>query len=178
LWRFPPRRLAAEEIRDTILWLAGRLDERRGGPGFRLYDYSRDNVATYQPLESFGPETYRRSIYHQNARASRLDLLTDFDAPDCAFSVSRRIATISPSQALALMNHSFTMNMAESFAARLSTDAKGEDLPSQVKLAFELAFGREPDPAEQAAAVELAEKNGLRAVCRAILNSSELIYVN
>jgi len=178
LWRFPPRRLAAEEIRDTILWLAGRLDERRGGPGFRLYEYSRDNVATYQPLDNFGLETYRRSIYHQNARASRLDLLTDFDAPDCAFSVSRRIATTSPLQALALMNHSFTMSMAESFVARLSSDAKGGDLPSQVELAFELAFGREPDAAEQAAAIELAKKHGLRAVCRAILNSSELIYVN
>ena len=55
LWRFPPRRLAAEEIRDTILLIAGQLDERQGGPGFRLYEYSRDNVATYTPLETFWP---------------------------------------------------------------------------------------------------------------------------
>ena len=82
LWRFPPQRLGAEEIRDTMLFVAGKLDEHMGGPGFRLYQYSRDNVATYTPLESFGPETYRRSVYHQNARASRMDLLSDFDVPD------------------------------------------------------------------------------------------------
>lgn len=178
LWRFPPRRLSAEEIRDTILLLSGRLDERRGGPGFQLYQYSRDNVATYTPLESFGPETYRRSVYHQNSRASRIDVLTDFDAPDCAFSVSRRTATTSPTQALALMNHSFTMDMAESLAARLSREAAEDNLTAQIELAFHLAFGRGPDQAEEAAAVALAETHGLRAFCRAILNSGELIYVN
>jgi hypothetical protein len=76
--------------------------------------------ATYTPLEDFGPETYRRSVYHQNARASLIDVLTDFDAPDCAFSVSRRNSTTTPSQALAMMNHNFTINMANSFARRLS----------------------------------------------------------
>ena len=55
LWRFPPRRLSAEEIRDTMLFVAGKLDEHMGGPGFRLYQYSRDNVATYTPLETFRP---------------------------------------------------------------------------------------------------------------------------
>jgi hypothetical protein len=75
LWRFPPRRLSAEEIRDSILFVSGKLDERMGGPGFRLYQYTRDNVATYTPLEKVGPETYRRSVYHQNARASRVDVL-------------------------------------------------------------------------------------------------------
>ena len=178
LWRFPPRRLRAEEIRDTILFVSGKLDERMGGPGFRLYQYTRDNVATYTALESFGPETYRRSVYHQNARASRVDLLTDFDAPDCAFSISRRVPTTTPSQALALMNHSFTLAMADALAKRLSsaTDAANHD--EQIKLGFELAFAREPTPAEQAAAAALVEKFGVRAFCRALLNSSELIYVN
>jgi hypothetical protein len=178
LWRFPPRRLAAEEIRDTVLMLAGQLNEQRGGPGFRLYEYTRDNVATYIPLESFGPETYRRSVYHQNARASFVDVLTDFDAPDCAFSVSRRNSTTTPSQALAMMNHSFTIQMAESFAERLSKEAEAGNVSGQIDLAFELAFGRSPDEEEVRAAQALVEKNGLRAFCRAVLNSSELIYVN
>ncbi|MEX0613316.1 MAG: PSD1 and planctomycete cytochrome C domain-containing protein, partial [Pirellulales bacterium] len=178
LWRFPPRRLGAEEIRDTMLLLAGKLDERQGGPGFRLYEYSRDNVATYTPLEKFGPETYRRSVYHQNARASRIDLLSDFDAPDCAFSTSRRVRTTTPSQALALLNHSFTMDMAESMAQRLSNHVGTDDRSAQVALAFELAFGRVPTPEEKKPAIALIEQYGLRALCRAILNSSELIYVH
>ena len=41
------------------------------GPGFRLYRYLEDNVATYVPLDGHGPETYRRAVYHQNARAAR-----------------------------------------------------------------------------------------------------------
>jgi hypothetical protein len=178
LWRFPPRRLAAEEIRDTMLLLAGKLDERRGGPGFRLYEYTRDNVATYTPLETFGPETYRRSIYHQNARASVIDLLTDFDAPDCAFSNSRRITTTTPSQALALMNHRFTIDMCEAFAARLANETGNNDATAQVQRAFEVAFTREPDATELAAAAALVKEHGLPAFCRALLNANESIYVH
>jgi len=178
LWRFPPRRLAAEEVRDTFLQIAGVLDGGRGGPGFRLYQYSRDNVATYTPLESFGPETYRRSVYHQNARASRVDVLSDFDAPDCAYSTSRRIRTTTPSQALALMNHSFTLGMATSFAERLKKEAGVDNSSAQIERAFQLGFGRAPDADEGQAASKLLEQHGLRAFCRALLNSSELIYLN
>jgi hypothetical protein len=178
LWRFPPRRLAAEEIRDTMLLVAGKLDERAGGPGFRLYEYTRDNVATYVPLEAFGPETYRRSVYHQNARASVIDLLTDFDAPDCAFSNSRRIATTTPSQALALMNHRFTLDMAAALASRLATEAGHDDPAAQVRRGFKLALARDPDEAELAAGAALVKEHGLPAFCRALLNASELIYVH
>ncbi len=178
LWRFPPQRLSAEEIRDTMLHVGEKLDERLGGPGFRLYQYSRDNVATYTPLDTFGPETYRRSVYHQNARASRIDLLSDFDAPDCAFSASRRIPTTTPSQALALMNHSFTMAMAQAFAERLTRTAGAGNTPAQIALAFELTCGRSPNSSEAAAATALIDQFGLRAFCRAMLNSSEMIYVN
>jgi hypothetical protein len=178
LWRFPTRRLAAEEVRDSILQIAGVLDDRPGGPGFRLYQYSRDNVATYTPLDDFGPETYRRSVYHQNARASRVDVLSDFDAPDCAFSTPRRVPTTTPTQSLVMMNHQFTMKMAAALASRLEKEAGGSNLAGQVKLAFQLAYGRTPDSGEQAAAIELIKAHGLRAFCRALLNSSELIYVN
>lgn len=178
LWRFRPQRLSAEEIRDTMLFVSGKLDEHLGGPGFRLYQYSRDNVATYTPLDKFGPETYRRSVYHQNARASRIDLLTDFDAPDCAFSASRRIPTTTPSQALALMNHSFTIAMAEALSERVTASAGKDKVSAQIALAFELVLGRKPSSREQAASAALVERHGVRAFCRAILNSSELIYVN
>jgi hypothetical protein len=119
-------------------------------------------------------------VYHQNARAANVDLLTDFDAPDCAFSVSRRVPTTNPGQALAMMNHRFTIDMAEALAERLTSEADSNDDQSegQVRRAFELALAREPDAVELAAALELVERHGLRAFCRALLNSSELIYVN
>jgi hypothetical protein len=178
LWRYPPRRLGAEEIRDTMLQLADKLDEHRGGPGFRLYDYSRDNVATYTPRETVGPETYRRAVYHQNARASLVDVLSDFDAPDCAFSIARRVPTTTPSQALALMNHRFTFDMAAFLADRLKKESGDADSAAQVERAFQLAYCRSATASEQHAAMTLIEQYGLRAFCRALLNSSELIYVD
>ena len=176
LWRFPPHRLTAEELRDTFLFVAGKLNLEMGGPGFRLYDYQQDNVATYVPLDDPGPETFRRSVYHHNARASRVDLLTDFDCPDPAFAEPRRATTITPLQALTMMNHRFPFRMATEFADRLNRDATTPE--AKVSRAFWLAFSREPAPAELAAGVELIHRSGLRALCRAILNSNELLTVD
>jgi hypothetical protein len=176
LWRFPPRRLAAEELRDTLLSLAGRLDRTMGGPGFRLYEYQQDNVATYVPLDLHGPETYRRAVYHHNARSARVDLLSDFDCPDPAFAEPRRAATTSPLQALTMLNHGFTLEMAQAWAERLSREAN--TVPDQVRRAFALALARPPDDAELAAAIGLIETHGLRAFCRALLNANELLTVH
>src|SRR5579859_4192892 len=74
LWHMPLQRMEAEELRDSILATSGKLDRRMGGPGFRLFKYSELNVATYEPLETFGPETWRRSVYRASARAIRDDL--------------------------------------------------------------------------------------------------------
>jgi hypothetical protein len=177
LWRFPPRRLTGEEVRDTMLTLAGQLDtSKTGGPGFRLYKYVQDNVATYLPLDGYGPETYRRAVYHQNARAARVDVLSDFDCPDPAFPAPRRASTTTPLQALALLNHRFTFDMAQFLAARLEREA-GADRLAQVRRAFLLTCAREPDAEELAESVRLIERHGLRAFGLALLNANELVYL-
>lgn len=175
LWRFPPRRLQAEEIRDTILNVAGKLDLKMGGPGFRLYEYQQDNVATYVPLDVHGPETYRRAIYHHNARAARVDILADFDIPDPAFAEPRRASTTTPLQALTLMNHRFAFDMANFFNQRVVTESNSTDIAKQIKVAFNLALGRNPSEEELARAKALASTHGLRACCRVLLNSNEMI---
>ena len=179
LWRFPPRRLAAEEIRDSMLYISGQLKEDMYGKGFRLYKYLRDNVATYVPLDKHGPETYRRSVYHQNARACVTDLLSEFDQPDCAFSAAKRSETTSPLQALTALNHSFTQDMARHMAERIDADAGpgSGGAESQAILAMQLAFGREPEVEEVKAASELIEQSSLAALCRVLLNTSEFIWV-
>ncbi|MBI3856976.1 MAG: DUF1553 domain-containing protein [Planctomycetes bacterium] len=178
LWRFPPRRLSAEELRDTMLTLAGKLPkEERGGPGFRLYKYVEDNVATYLPLDRHGPETWRRAVYHQNARAARVDVLTDFDCPDSAFAAPRRASTTTPLQALTLLNHSFTAEMAGFLAARLRSEA-GPDAAAQVSRAFLLAYGRLPSDAERTEGAAFVARQGLKAFARALLNTSELLYLH
>jgi hypothetical protein len=178
LWRYPPRRLAAEEVRDTLLAITGKLDARQGGPGFRLYKYVQDNVATYLPLDAPGPETYRRAVYHQNARAARVDLLADFDCPDNAFPAPTRAATTTPLQALTLLNHRFTLDMAGALAERAGRETAGQDGAAQVRRVFALALLREPTAGEAEKAQRVVAKHGLAALCRAILNTNELVYLD
>lgn len=180
LWRFTPRRLSAEEIRDTLLTVAEKLDPRMGGPGFRLYEYQQDNVATYVPLDVHGPETYRRAVYHQSARAAPVDVLSDFDAPDPATAEPRRASTTTALQSLTLLNHRFTLDMAQAFAERLQRESGGtgkDDSKPQIRRAFAIAFQREPGEEELAAGLRLVESHGLRAFCRALLNTNELLYL-
>lgn len=176
LWRFPPRRLSAEEIRDTILTVSGKLDKTMGGPGFRLFHFMQDNVCTYEPLDEHGPETYRRAVYHQNARASVVDLMTEFDQPDCTFSAPERAETTTPLQALTLMNHRFTMDMAEALAERI--EAEGSDNATQVQTAYRILYQREPEEEEEKKLGAAMEELGLVSVARALLNSSELIFLD
>lgn len=177
LWRYPPRRLTGEQVRDAMLVAAGKLDTRMGGPGFRLYEYQQDNVATYVPLATHPPSTYRRAVYHQNARAQHVDVLTDFDCPDPAMADPRRTSTTTPMQALTLMNHAFAADMAEALADRLRREVNFGP-PSQVGRAFMVAFARPPTAEETAAAVRLVEEHGLRALCRALFNANEFVYVD
>lgn len=188
LWRFPPRRLSAEEVRDTLLRVSGALIENRpygpddaglvpnGGPGFRLYHFMQDNVCTYVPLDKHGPETYRRSVYHQNARAAVVDLLTDFDQPDCAFSIPKRAVTTTPLQALTMLNHSFTMDMARALAERVVSEV-GDDTDQQISRLYQLCFARAPASKEKTSCRDIVAEHGLPALCRVLLNTSELIYI-
>jgi mono/diheme cytochrome c family protein len=176
LWRFPPRRLSAEEVRDTMLMVAGKLDTRRGGSGFRLYHFMQDNVCTYVPLDKHSPETYRRAVYHQNARASVVDLMTEFDQPDCTFSAPKRAETTTPLQALTMLNHSFTLDMAAALAKRLKQEA-GDDVAAQVDRVYRLCYSRPATKEEVSACRQLVDRHGLAALCRVLLNTSEMIYV-
>lgn len=202
LWRFPPRRLSAEEVRDTILMVAGKLpvvatssqrsastsdtSKREtstletaaidGGPGFRLYHFMQDNVCTYVPLDQHGPETYRRAVYHQNARASVVDLMTEFDQPDCTFSTPKRSETTTPLQALTMLNHSFTLDMSVAFAERLEQEA-GDQTQTQINRAYQLGYSRPPTQDEVQDCRAFIDEHGLVAFCRVLINTSEFIHV-
>ncbi len=175
-WRFPTRRLSAEEIRDTILKTTGNLDFKMGGPGFRLYKFTQNNVCTYFPLDKLGPETYRRSVYHQNARASVVDILNDFDLPDTSFATPKRANTTSPMQALTMLNHSFIQDMAASLAEQMNQNFPA-DSERQINFVFSVLFQRMPDKGEMIASIDLSRAHGPKALCRALLNSNELIFL-
>ncbi len=175
LWRMPLRRMEAEALRDAILQTSGKLDRTMGGPGYRLFKYRVVNVAIYEPLEEFGPETWRRGVYQQSARAIRDDLLSAFDCPESSQRAPRRESTTTALQALSLLNGSFIQQQAGFFAERVRREA-GEKPAAQADRAFRLAFGRSPRPAERQAALSLMRSDGLTALCRALLNANEFLY--
>jgi cytochrome c551/c552 len=176
LWRFPPRRLEAEEVRDAVLSVSGKLNPAMGGPGFRLFKYTVDNVATYLPAETSSEDTWRRAVYQQSARSVKDDMLGTFDCPDSSQPEPKRFVTTTPLQALTMMNSRFAVDQAERFAERLKSEA-GSDATAQVQLAFTLAFGRPPKPQETAASLELIRQHNLFIFCRALLNANEFLYV-
>jgi hypothetical protein len=102
--------------------------------------------------------------------------MSEFDTPDCAFSTPSRTSTTTPLQALTLMNHSFTFDMADALAKRIKRESK--DTEAQIKLGFLLAFSRVPDDQESAASVALINEHGMQAFCRALLNANEFIHVD
>jgi hypothetical protein len=90
--------------------------------------------------------------------------------------IPKRSASTTPLQALNLFNSRFILSQAEAFAARLRRDA-GEDLPAQVRRAWQLAFNRAPSRAEARDAVAFARAEGTPALCRAVLNANEFLFL-
>lgn len=178
LWRFPPRRLEAEVVRDSILAVAGVLNPERGGPGFLDTEEKNFNAARYYlPIDSKGSEFRRRTIYRFSPRGGRSALLDTFDCPDASATAPRRHVTTTPLQALALQNNTFVWRMADYFAKRLEKEA-GNETSARVHRAWMLALGRPPGPAEQASAIVFADDHGTAALCRLLFNSSEFVLID
>ena len=176
LWRFPPRRLEAEAIRDSILAASGALDLRMGGPGFHLQIVEEDNVYRYFPKESFAPPEFRRMVYLARIRQEQDSVFGAFDCPSGNQVISRRTRSNTPLQALNLFNSNFVLQQADLLAERLRIEA-GPEPVRQVNLAFRHAYGRVPDGLEQDASVVLVKQSGLPALCRALFNTSEFLFV-
>jgi len=176
LWRYPPRRLEAEAIRDSILFVSGKLDPTMGGPGFSLFEPNSNYVRVYKPKERFGPDEFRRMIYMHKTRMQADGTFGAFDCPDGGQITPKRNASTTPLQALNLLNGAFLLQQADFLSARAKVNC---DTPvSQVRQVFRLAFQRLPTAAEEIAAVKLVETHGLAALCRAMLNANEFLYVD
>ena len=179
LWRYPPRRLDAEPLRDAMIAVTGRLDLREGGPGFFLFepDISRSNIQTYVPKRDFSGDDFRRMVYQTKPRAQLDDVFGAFDCPDAGQIAPNRTRSTTPLQAFNLLNSPFVMQQAAALAARLEREA-GAVAAAQVRLAFMLMFGREPAAVETSAATVMIADRGLPLFCRALFNANEFVNVH
>ncbi len=176
LWRYPPRRLEAEPLRDAILAVSGNLDTQMGGPGFDLFEPNTNYVKVYNSKTRFGPEESRRMVYQTKPRMQLDDTFGAFDCPDAGQIAPRRTRSTTPLQALNLLNSTFLIQQSHSFAARLEREA-GFHVEKQARRGFLLAFQREPAADELAAAAQLIREEGLFVFCRALFNANEFLTI-
>ncbi|MAG58111.1 MAG: hypothetical protein CMJ83_17640 [Planctomycetes bacterium] len=176
LWRFPPRRLESEAIRDGMLRVSGELDLTMGGPGFDLFEPSANYVRVYEPRKAFGKDGLRRMVYARVVRMERDGTFGAFDTPDAGQVCPKRTRSTTALQALNLLNAPFVLKRADAFANRLRRE-RGDDVATQVRHAFALAFSRAPDQKELDESVGLVTNHGLSAFCRALLNTSEFLFI-
>jgi len=178
LWRMNPHRLEAESVRDAVLAVAGELNTEIGGKGYAdVNSYFFKGTQFYDPIDPVGHANNRRTVYRMWARGGRSPFLDTFDCPDPSSSTPRRSATVTPLQALSLLNHSFSLRMADQFANRLTREA-GDSADKQVQLAYRLLYAREVSADELKFSTDFIARRGLSAFCRAMWNSSEFLFVD
>ncbi|WP_145170795.1 PSD1 and planctomycete cytochrome C domain-containing protein [Rubripirellula lacrimiformis] len=175
LWRFPPRRVEAEVIRDSVLLASGRLDESIGGPSYRIHNVKK-RYAQWQVVDNYGEDTWRRMLYQERMRRVDDRIFTAFDFPDCGQIRAKRPVSTTPLQALNLMNSDFVVSQSGWLARRAKDDA-GDQTAAQVDRCFELLFCRQPDDEEREAAIALAENESLELLCRTLINTNEFAFL-
>ncbi len=174
LWRYPSRRLDAESIRDAILFASGKLDLRMGGPGFDLFEPNGNYVKVYKSRTSFPPETFRRMVYWSKPRMQLDHNFGAFDCPDGGQIAPKRNRSTTPLQSLNLLNSTFVVEQAELLVARVRSESPADPVGRM----FELAVQRKPTEEETKVARDLIQKNQLRALARALLNTNEFLHVD
>ena len=174
-WRRSPRRLEAETLRDSLLYVAGKLDETRFGRG-TLDDQ----------------KSTRRSIYLTVKRSQPVPFLHIFDAPEGIQSQGNRAANTMPTQALALMNSPWVRGLAVDLAKRIRKDI-GPDAstPAALGQLHRIALGREVTADEAQGLIQFMEKQqallapaedaaerAFQEACLLVLSCNEFLYVD
>ena len=191
LSHFNRRRLDAEEVRDAMLAISGRLEAGMGGP----HPFPPEKEWHYTQHEPFVAvyETRRRSVYLMQQRIKKHPFLEIFDGADANAATAERTLNTTPLQALFMMNDPFAHEQADQLAVRIGL-AFREDA-ERINYAFKLAFGR---PAtreeirlgqdylrrcatalkETALPADQQSRAALASYARVVLSSNEFMYVD
>ena len=113
LWRYPPKRVEAEVIRDSILQASGALDRAIGGRSYRIHNIKK-RYAQWEVTDNHGSDTWRRMIYQERMRRVDDQIFTAFDFPDCGQVRAKRPVSTTPLQAPHGNNHGQTAAAPES----------------------------------------------------------------
>ena len=163
LWRYRPRRLDAETLRDSILQVAGKLDLEVGEAPSKLDEESN----------------LRRTVYGFISRRHLDTMLALFDFPNPNSSSPKRILTNTPLQGLFFLNSELVARMARALAQRLDEEAGGKS-QARISLAYSLLFGRPPTPKEMQIGLSFVkhESDAWPRYAQTLLSSNEFRYIN
>lgn len=175
LWRFSPRRLDAEVIRDSVLASNGALDLRMGGPGFSLFVPNTNYVRVYVPKTKWTPDTFRRMIYAHKVRMEPGGVFGAFDCPDAGQAAPKRSRSTTALQSLNLFNSTFIIQQAQTLAQSIDNTKRSN--AHRVQQAFERVLGRRPSNTEAQQSVELIARHGLPSLCRVLFNANEFLVL-
>ncbi len=192
LSRMPLRRMDAEALRDSLLFVSGKLDERAGGYPDRV-SVDRDGLVSANATVTGG---WRRSIYLQHRRTEIPTMLATFDYPVMGPNCTERTISIVSPQSLMLMNNRRVRELAGSFATRVEKTlaerkqaaAGSQAWDAHVTTVYQLALSRLPTAEERRLGIETLEKlvddwqgdrqAALETYCHTILNSAAFIYID
>jgi len=161
LWRYNRRRLDAESIRDSLLYVSGKLDLRAGGPAVRL-----------------DKENNRRTVYAYISRRQLDPMLALFDFPNPNSTSEQRMQTTVPLQKLFFMNSPFVIDQSTALAARVAANASSDD--QRITATYRLVLQRDPTPQERRLAREFISRNAgaWAQYSQVLLSSNEFTYLN
>ena len=174
VWRFTPRRLEAETIRDSLLAVSGELDRTQFGPG------------------TLDEAMKRRSIYFMIKRSKLVPMMQLFDAPEPLAGVADRPSTTIAPQSLMFLNNPQVRSYARSLSQRF-TAATGGSTEQAISDAYLATLSRAPSPKELQSAVAFVSKQtdsyradnqpeparlALTDFCQVLFSLNEFIYID
>ena len=193
LWRFRRQRLDAEQIRDSILQVSGRLDRSLGGKTVPLRN--RQFVFDHTSIDHTKYDSLRRAVYLPVIRNNLYTMFEQFDFPDPTMPTGSRNATVVAPQALLMMNSELVIDSADAMARSLLNDRS--DPVHRIELGYDRAISRSPTDAETKLALDfilqmttqdaatdataetqrLTELRAWSLFCQTLLACNEFIYV-
>jgi len=179
LWRMNRRQLEAEALRDTVLQVAGKMNNQMYGPGFRDFVLEHPEHSPHYEYHKHDPEdvkVHRRSVYRFLVRSQQQPFMSTLNCADPSQQVARRDDAITALQSLALLNNKLMIAMARHFANDLE-QTKTDQSVAVIEAFFRIT-GRQPSTEETSELVAYAGKHGLANACRLMLNLNEFSFVD
>ena len=152
LSRGPRRRLPAYAIRDSALVSSGLLVPEIGGPSVRPYMPPRiwKSISNNTYKQDKGDKLYRRSLYTYWRRTIPPPTMLTFNASEREVCIVRKDQTITPLQALTLMNNVTFVEAARHLAERILNEEELSDEDERITYAFKAILSRPPSSRELA----------------------------